>query len=378
VLGLGVKIKDLKLEKIRLVGSGCEFGHRTSYFNAKLATFTMIDCFITMGAPYPPREFPFDPLFQYLSRCKALEKISIQQCDCAFWTPDFFAKLAVPAGLRKLLLVKLKLTVPHLQALADRADCRKLMLIRELDLSENPTLGNGACSALVNSRKMLSCLVELNLNNCGITDDGVQLLVEGILAFQPPPSLSESIVYNNSFESPVSYQTTLQALTLSKNNIGKAGVNYIVKLLEDTGVHINLEKLYLVDCGIQHGGAVAIANALRTNQTLVELDLRSNGFLENAIPEFATVLEANNMTLCNLRFGATIGDEVQPALSKIILYLELNKTGRKQLVQDTDNVAAWNNALYLVKDDVSCLYWLIRTLPTIVTSFSMQRHLFDN
>ena len=60
--------------------------------------------------------------------------------------------------------------------------------------------------------------------------------------------------------------------------------------------------LYLNDCGLQERGAQAIADVLRVNRTLTNLNLRSNQLGEGGAQAIAAALRENHM-LTNLNLG---------------------------------------------------------------------------
>uniref|UniRef100_A0A8C2DFY4 NACHT domain-containing protein n=1 Tax=Cyprinus carpio TaxID=7962 RepID=A0A8C2DFY4_CYPCA len=140
-----------------------------------------------------------------------------------------------------------------------------LSYLRELNLSEN-NLGKSA-NQLSAVLKDLHCKLEkLWFRDSSLTDEDCAVLA--------------SALRSNS--------SHLQLLDLSGNKLGNS-VNWLFAVLKDPCC--NLEKLWLVDCGITDEGCAALASALRSNPShLRELSLSGNK-LGDSVNQLSAVLE---------------------------------------------------------------------------------------
>uniref|UniRef100_A0A8C2BI81 NACHT domain-containing protein n=1 Tax=Cyprinus carpio TaxID=7962 RepID=A0A8C2BI81_CYPCA len=140
-----------------------------------------------------------------------------------------------------------------------------LSYLRELNLSEN-NLGKSA-NQLSAVLKDLHCKLEkLWFRDSSLTDEDCAVLA--------------SALRSNS--------SHLQLLDLSGNKLGNS-VNWLFAVLKDPCC--NLEKLWLVDCGLTDEGCAALASALRSNPShLRELSLSGNK-LGDSVNLLSAVLE---------------------------------------------------------------------------------------
>lgn len=320
-------LQKLELDKVKMTGGASQYATQTGVYSASLVSFSMTNnCTITNTG----HEFPFDPFLQYLSRCRNLQQVVLSKCNSQCWTPLYFAKLSLLPKLTSLSLNFLDLSEPQLNLFTKRVDGRKNLKLQELDLSCNVSSENLVCTALANNsrKKIFSCLVKLNLKNCGITGDGVQVLVQAILAYQP--SQRRSIVRDTA-NSLVACNVALEVLKLSDNNIGNIGAISLASLLANAGMQVGLKKLTLARCEIGEDGGIAIANSLTTNNTLVKLDVSSNTFSQAAIISFATALkDRQNSSLKSLKmynvFDVYYPDFATPCYQAMYNMLDTNYT----------------------------------------------------
>lgn len=397
LLGHAPMLEELELENVVLIGSDSLYGQRSDCMHSNLVTFKMNQCQVVN----PNLARPFDPLLQYLSRCRNLEKVTMQLCNLELCTPTYFARLSLLPKLRALDLSKNTVTVPIIQELANGVDRRDTTPLQELDLSENPSVGNGACAAIGNSRKMLACLVEVTMKSCGVTDTGVEMLVQGILRFQPWRRRS---IVRDSAESLVSCKSTLQVLDLSDSAVRDAGAVCLASLLSSAtaGVQVSLKKLVLCRCCIKDTGAAALATALRDNQTLEELDLGKNEMTEFTILTFDAALKVNrhlkvlkvqgsynlqataSLERCVAAFYETLTDnhilqrlnlrasqcrkaKIFQCFYPLSLLLTLNRAGRGRILGGECPVQEQSELLWLFhKCDASSLYLLLQSMPVLL------------
>ena len=140
-------------------------------------------------------------------------------------------------------------------------------------------IGTNECMALANVlRHTITELRTLNLYNNAIDDEGMDILVGGLLT-----------------------NANLNALTLSYNNITGRGCQSLVSLLEQP--NSSLENLYLNNNIIGDEGALIFADALARNSKLMTLSLSNAGITAKGWSCFSKVLcdnsSINNTFLSN-------------------------------------------------------------------------------
>jgi hypothetical protein len=90
----------------------------------------------------------------------------------------------------------------------------------------------------------------------------------------------------------VEHRPSLKVLDFGYNSITHVGANAIAEHLKKKGVGI--ETINLAVNSIGDEGAIAIANALRENQFVTTLILRSNKIGEAGVTKFSELLQTNN------------------------------------------------------------------------------------
>ena len=153
--------------------------------------------------------------------------------------------LSICTVIKFLLPHTLKLGCNHLTIIHEISDAIKMTsTVKVLDLwgiCLTGAIGGAAVS------EMLVVLVELNVSNNYLADEGAVMMAEGII-----------------------FTRTLQKLYVNDNDIGPLGTKAIAKaLLENT----SLELLNMSRNSAGEDGAVAIAEAIATNKTLTKLYL---------------------------------------------------------------------------------------------------------
>ncbi|XP_056330409.1 NACHT, LRR and PYD domains-containing protein 3-like isoform X1 [Danio aesculapii] len=140
--------------------------------------------------------------------------------------------------------------------------------LEEFDINEF-VAGNNKTEKLFIFKKLLPVIREcrsVQLSNCGLTDEGCAVLVSALRS--NPEHLRE--------------------LNLSENKL-RDSVTLLTALLEDP--HCKLEKLGLSDCGLTEEGCAALASALISNpEHLRELNLSENK-LGDSVTLFSALLE---------------------------------------------------------------------------------------
>jgi Ran GTPase-activating protein (RanGAP) involved in mRNA processing and transport len=166
---------------------------------------------------------------------------------------------------------------------------RRNKTMTNLDLSNN-TFGRspGAVDCISSGMGSNSTLLKIDLTYCALGDDGVSILAQSL----------------------GSRNTTLQKLILCCNAITSTGIGVLLEAMEHSSHHItdldlrrsyiedegasllarslggnaltNLTRLCLYDCGVGDDGFITLVSALEQNTSLLQLDLRHNGFSERA------------------------------------------------------------------------------------------------
>ncbi|CAM4584307.1 unnamed protein product [Leuciscus chuanchicus] len=155
---------------------------------------------------------------------------------------------------------------------------KNLLLLRELNLSGNKleeTRVNQIAALLQDKHCKLNTLM---LNNNSITAEGCAALTS---AFNSNPS-------------------NLIELDLSGNKLGNSGIKKICVLLENT--QFGLEKLNLSGCSITEEGYTSLTSSLKSNSSLIELDLRGNDPGRSGVNELNDLLRLESCKLKNIRF----------------------------------------------------------------------------
>ncbi|KAK7171479.1 hypothetical protein R3I93_003931 [Phoxinus phoxinus] len=116
------------------------------------------------------------------------------------------------------------------------------------------------------------CRLEyLNLENCGVTEEGCVFL-------------SSALRLNPSH---------LKVLDLSGNSIGDSGVKHLCAALEK--VQCALETLKLSNCNVTHEGVTALTEALKSNPShLKKIDLLENDLEESDLNVISMILEKSS------------------------------------------------------------------------------------
>ncbi|XP_049322618.1 NACHT, LRR and PYD domains-containing protein 12-like [Astyanax mexicanus] len=178
--------------------------------------------------------------------------------------------------------------------------------IRELELSNN-RLGDSGIKHITDLLQNPNCLLEkLMLNNNGFTEKDCADLEK---AFRINPS-------------------HLKELDLSGNKLGNSGVKKMSDLLKMS--EWKLTKLNISDCSVTEEGYADLVSALKSNSSLVELDLRDNDPGNTGVKKFTDLLKEPNCKLKTVRFLKTsAAEEACASLSadlgvNLLLQTELN------------------------------------------------------
>ncbi|XP_072892653.1 NACHT, LRR and PYD domains-containing protein 3-like [Hemitrygon akajei] len=112
------------------------------------------------------------------------------------------------------------------------------------------------CAVLSHVIGLCDTIKHLNLGNCHIQCEGIQLLGPGL--------------------------HKCQELSLEQNKLGDSGVKLVFAALRNT--ECKIQKLWLWDVGLTDSGAEDLVSTLSTNPSLTELDLGSNSLTDRSVP----------------------------------------------------------------------------------------------
>lgn len=136
---------------------------------------------------------------------------------------------------------------------------------------------------------------ELSLNSNNITQRGASILAEGLRR-----------------------NKTLISLKLNGNQLSDKGVTALAKSLETANQ--TLETLDLGSNDITDQGAISLGGMLKTNTTLINLDLSMNRLGERGVRHLVNALDGDNKSLkrLSLRTNKSIGDSSVDWLTTMI------------------------------------------------------------
>jgi hypothetical protein len=166
-------------------------------------------------------------------------------------------------------------------------------------------------------------LREKNLNDDDIIDVIDQTIInkkckELFLGINKITSISIPIIAK-----ALNNNTTLKLLDLSENPITDIGIQSLTKTLAINNCH--LQYLYLYSTGITDQGATDLAQMLKTNTILIDLDLGENQITDYGIKFLSNILTNHNHTLTalSLKKNKLINDT---AVDSLIQMLEHNQS----------------------------------------------------
>ena len=144
--------------------------------------------------------------------------------------------------------------------------------------------------------KTNTTLIELNMSGNEMTSKGAGLISE---ALKVNNSLEKLTIYNilnddkdMCFSECLKTNTTLIELDMSRNNITCKGASAIAEALKVNRV---LQKLNIISNDISDDGTVAFGECLKTNTTLIELDMSWNNITCKGASAIAEALKVNRV-----------------------------------------------------------------------------------
>ncbi|XP_046720057.1 NACHT, LRR and PYD domains-containing protein 3-like isoform X1 [Silurus meridionalis] len=213
-------------------------------------------------------------VFLLLNSNEVLEEFDLQK-----YAPsdDCLMKLhQVVAMSRKALLCRCNLTRKSLTSLA-KALSSPCSCLRELDLSDN-NLQDSGFKLLSPGLESPHCKLEiLRLHNCQLTQKSCAVIVVVL----------------------TSKSTHLIELSLGHNNLQDSGVKSLSGALQSPCC--KLKSLSLNECGFTEEGCISLAEALKSNSHLRELDLCANDLGEQGVKMLTDIKEDENYTLEKLK-----------------------------------------------------------------------------
>ena len=203
--------------------------------------------------------------------------------------------------------------------------------LMELDLDGNSINGN-CVEVLV--RGLLQCrrLHSLGLENNEIGDDGLEVLTQGLPASVDDLNLGQNEVTLDR-QLPL---LTLKALSLAGNALSPGGPRVIAASLANP--ECRLETLVVDRTNLGDEGATTIAESLRSNHRLTEINLARNAITETGWKAFSSVLcdtaSINATYNSNHTLRVLKGCNVS-SWSNIYMMLDLNSNDYKSHVAAT-------------------------------------------
>lgn len=213
-----------------------------------------------------------------------------------------------------------------------------------------------------------SSLEHLNLSQNSLENEGVSMIGAGLIS-----------------------NTTLKSLSLAETRITEASCSVVAAAITSNRT---LERLNLADNKIRDEGCSALAQALHHNSTLTSLNLFGNHLHNKGVLRLSETLRQNEvMERVNLANNADLTSEAYKSLEETLLhhnyslkhlwlpatkefvmpncvipsFLRLNRLGRKELMQKTDQAPLWVDALRASSSDIHALYYLVRSNPAVVS-----------
>ena len=221
---------------------------------------------------------------------------------------------------------------------------------------------------LLASNHAQCALERLILSQNALKDEGVSMLAAGLGQNNSLQSLALAQVGITEASCRVVAaalytNTTLRRLNLADNRIAKDGCDALAEALQSdhntTLKEINLNGNQLKDVAV-----AKLVQTMRGNHVLERVNLRNNPDLTQTTYQALEKVLVHNLSLLHLWLPPTL-DMVIPN-SCIQSYIQLNRLGRQQLLNQMDCAQLWVQALRKSTFDLHCLYWLTRTNPCVV------------
>ena len=206
-------------------------------------------------------------------------------------------------------------------------------LIRNVSIlkydSSSTTLTPFDCFVLGYALSHISCTGhwEIEMSHCNVDDECVQMLVGGINFMSSKGvkdlNITKLILFRNAIATEgatalaemLKENRTLQQLDVSGNSIGQGGATALAEMLKENRT---LQQLDVSGNSIGQGGATALAEMLKENRTLQQLDVSGNSIGQGGATALAEMLKENG-TLQQLDVsGNSIGQGGATALAEML------------------------------------------------------------
>ncbi|XP_073717913.1 NACHT, LRR and PYD domains-containing protein 12-like [Misgurnus anguillicaudatus] len=309
---------------------------------------------------------------------KHLREGSLSSADLspAQWSALVFVLLTLEEEVEEFELQKFKKSDECLNRLSPVIKTCKQALLNDCNLTDN------SCSALAKVLGSDSRMIELNMNNNNLKDDGIKLLCDGLENTKCELKLLRLSDCSIGEEGYVALCSAVRSnpshlieLDLSGNDPGESGVKLIHDLIQDQNCalktvrllksssavkaveylsetlginpllqrelnlndhklqdsillqicdllkdkHCRLNTLILSGCGLTEESCSALASVLRSKPGLKELDMSNNNLQDSGVMKLHNGLENTNCQLHKLRLSdCSIGEEGYVALSKAV------------------------------------------------------------
>ena len=165
-----------------------------------------------------------------------------------------------------------------------------------IDLQGIMMVDNFEIEALSDCLKMNNLLVELNLSNIGIKDEGAEKLAEVIKENTTLQNLDISCntIYSDGIKAIsecLKANKTLRKLNISENCIGDWGAKYLVEAVQ---VNTTLLELDISKTEMGRGGVMKILEACTNERTLQKLLCTHNKLIESDVADINEYVKTNN------------------------------------------------------------------------------------
>jgi Ran GTPase-activating protein (RanGAP) involved in mRNA processing and transport len=373
-------------------------------------------------------EFDLNPLVESLIRLPVLENLEIRSYKLRLnprMTPGSLELLCTSSTIKSLFLKRLQLdgllqqfftglqsniVLRVLNLESNQIKCKHGIALSNLILSNNTLqelhlgcnqISNQCVENIVRalSANKESSLKVLDLNTNFLTATSGEHFGD-LLSENKCRIASLNLAYNSIFEEGVTKialglttNTSLKMLNLSGTKINDSACASLATALKSNST---LEDVQLTENGLGDQACMDLAEMLKSNVTLKQLNLMGNRMFDTGLISLAQSLEENSrLKNLNVSFSRTTIREYsrvdcEKAFVKMMkknctikylslgdgipfyeynFYCKLNRLGRGKLLQEMDNEKLWLEAVEKVKEDLPCLFYLIRANPAVVQKF---------
>ncbi|KAL2086278.1 hypothetical protein ACEWY4_017337 [Coilia grayii] len=170
-------------------------------------------------------------------------------------------------------------------------------------------LSHKSCETVASVLQSPNSLLELDLSDNNLGDDGIHLLSEGLFSSQCNLQILSLAACKLSEKSCEIMDLVLQSdnclleLNLSDNELGDSGVQVLAKGI--SGTHCKLQILRLAGCGVTEDSCSRLASVLQSPNHLTELDLSRNSLGDSGIRLLSMGLSDPHCTLHILRVAGS-------------------------------------------------------------------------